>query len=223
VSTAPETREGTLEVGSAAVSTLWTQPENARVLLVLAHGAGADMRHAFMQEISLRLAARGIATLRYQFPYAERGARRPDPRAVLLATVRAAVAAGAAAGLPLFAGGKSMGGRMTSLAASEAPLAGVRGIVFLGFPLHPAREPGVERAEHLAAVSLPLLFVQGTRDALARMDLLRPVVSALGARARLVQLEGADHSFRVPRRAAQAGGDPLDAMAGEVASFCRAH
>lgn len=223
MSTAPETRGGTLEVGSAAVSTLWTQPENARVLLVLAHGAGAGMRHAFMQEISLRLAARGIATLRYQFPYAVRGARRPDPRAVLLATVRAAVAAGAAAGLPLFAGGKSMGGRMTSLAASEAPLPGVRGVVFLGFPLHPAREPGVERAEHLAALSLPMLLVQGTRAALARMDFLRPVVSALGARARLVELEGADHSFRIPRRSVRSGSDPLGAIADAVAGFCADH
>src|SRR5262249_33787581 len=143
----------------------------AEAVFVLAHGAGAGMRHAFLETIARRLAARGVATLRYQFPYTERGQRRIDPEPLLLATVRAAVAAGRelAGGLPLVAGGKSMGGRMTSRAAAAAPLDGVRGLAFLGFPLHPAGQPAVSRAVHLSETRVPLLFLQGTRDTLAEL------------------------------------------------------
>jgi len=184
------------------VSALLLRPAHARRLLVMGHGAGAGMRHAFMEETALALAARGIATFRYQFPYMERGDSRPDFQPVLRATVRAAVAAArAAAGdLPLLAGGKSMGGRMTSLAAAAETLPGVAGLVFFGFPLHPAGAPGTERARHLADVELPMLFLQGTRDKLAGLDLLRPIVDGLGARAVLRVVDGADHSFEVLKR-----------------------
>ena len=167
------------------VSALLCCPDDARWLLVFAHGAGAGMRHRFMQDMSACLAAAGIATLRFQFPYMEVGGRRPDARPVLLATVRAAVDAARAAApeLPLLAGGKSMGGRMTSLAAAEAPLPGVRGLVFFGFPLHPAGRPATERAAHLQRVHLPMLFLQGERDKLADLDLLRPVCAKHGASA----------------------------------------
>jgi predicted alpha/beta-hydrolase family hydrolase len=160
------------------------------------------MRHRFMVEMSARLAEVGIATFRYQFPYMEAGGRRPDLRATLLATARAAIAAGHAAApdLPLLAGGKSFGGRMTSTAQSTVPLPGVRGLVFLGFPLHPAGRPGAGRADHLDRVALPMLFLQGTRDALADLAHLRPVVARLGARATLQIVEGADHSFGVLKR-----------------------
>lgn len=209
-----------LEVGDRTVSALLERPARARWLIVLAHGAGADMRHAFMEGLAGALAAEGVATLRYQFPYAEAGSRRPDPRPLLVATVRAAVAAGAAraGGLPLLAGGKSMGGRMTSLAAAEAPLPDVRGIAFVGFPLHPAGRPATERAAHLTSVALPMLFLQGTRDALADLTLLRPVCAALGARATLVELEGADHGFHVTK---SRGGGARDVLA-ELARALRA-
>jgi len=172
------------------------------VLYVLAHGAGAGMRHPFLETISQRLAERGVATLRYQFPYMERRASRPDPPAVAAATVRAAVAeaARAAPGLPLVAGGKSFGGRMTSTAQAEAPLPSVRGLVFLGFPLHPPGRPDDKRAEHLARVQIPMLFLQGDRDEFADLQLLRPVVKRLGERATLHLVEGGDHSFKVPKR-----------------------
>jgi len=161
------------------VSGLLLRPDGARLIYVLAHGAGAGMRHPFLESIAQRLAQRSIATLRYQFPYMEQRARRPDPPAVAAATVRAAVieAAGVAPGLPLVAGGKSFGGRMTSTAQAEAPLPGVRGLVFLGFPLHPPGRPGDSRAQHLAQVQLPVLFLQGTRDEFADLKLLRPVVT----------------------------------------------
>jgi predicted alpha/beta-hydrolase family hydrolase len=160
------------------------------------------MRHRFMEAMSARLAAVGIATFRFQFPYMEAGSRRPDGRATLLATVRAAIAAGreAAPDLPLLAGGKSMGGRMTSLAAAEAPVAGVRGLVFFGFPLHPAGRPSTERADHLGQVDLPMLFLQGERDKLAELELLRPVCERLGDRATLHVIPSADHGFHVPKR-----------------------
>ena len=156
------------------VEGLLDRPGDARALLVLAHGAGAPMRHVFLAGLTARLAARRVAVLRYAFPYAQRGARAPDKPPVLMATVRAAVAAGAdlVPGLPLFAGGKSMGGRMTSGAMARLPLEPVRGLVFLGFPLHPARQPGVTRAEHLARVQVPMLFLQGTRDDLADLGLI---------------------------------------------------
>ena len=184
------------------VSGLLLRPEGARLLYVLAHGAGAGMRHAFLESISQRLAERSIATLRYQFPYMEQRARRPDPPAVAAATVRAAAmeAGRVAPGLPLVAGGKSFGGRMTSTAQAEAPLAGVRGLVFLGFPLHAPGRPSDKRAEHLAQVRIPMLFLQGDRDEFADLKLLKPVVKRLGERATLHLAEGGDHSFHVLKR-----------------------
>lgn len=200
------------------VSGLLRRPDGARLLYVLAHGAGAGMRHPFLESISQRLAERSIATLRYQFPYMERRARRPDPPAVAAATVRAAVieAARVAPGLPLVAGGKSFGGRMTSTAQAEAPLPGVRGLVFLGFPLHPPGRPGDSRAEHLAQVRIPMLFLQGDRDDFADLKLLKPVLKRLGDRATLHLLEGGDHSFHVLKRSGKTADDVmrelLDAM-----------
>jgi predicted alpha/beta-hydrolase family hydrolase len=184
------------------VSGLLLRPAGARLLYVLAHGAGAGMRHPFLESIAQRLAERSVATLRYQFPYMERRARRPDPPAVAAATVRAAVieAARVAPGLPLVAGGKSFGGRMTSTAQAEAPLAGVRGLVFLGFPLHAPGRPSDKRAEHLAQVRIPMLFLQGDRDEFADLKLLKPVVKQLGERATLHLAEGGDHSFHVLKR-----------------------
>lgn len=187
-------------VGSAGnVSALLMRPEAARACYVLAHGAGAGMRHASMEAIAMGLAERGIATLRYQFPFMEKGSKRPDPPALAQATVRAAVAEAAVvcAGLPLFAGGKSFGGRMTSQAQAKAPLEGVRGLAFFGFPLHPAGKPSAERADHLTQVKMPMLFLQGTRDALAELRLLEPLVKGLGREATLHLVEGADHSFHV--------------------------
>ena len=184
---------------TGVVSALLVRPEKARACFVLAHGAGAGMRHASMEAIAAGLAERGIATLRYQFPYMEKGSKRPDPPAVAHAAVRAAVAEAAkvCVGLPLFAGGKSFGGRMTSQAQAKAPLDGVRGLAFFGFPLHPAGEPSADRAAHLADVKIPMLFLQGTRDALAESSLLKPVIKGLGSRAVLHRAEGADHSFHV--------------------------
>jgi len=203
------------------VSALLVRPEDARALYVLAHGAGAGMRHPFMDAIATRLAARGVATFRYQFPYVERGQKRIDPQPILLATVRAAVAAAAEAapGLPAIAGGKSMGGRMTSLAAAAEPLEGVRGLAFLGFPLHPAGKPSTDRAEHLARVTVPMLFLQGTRDALADLVLLRPIVAGLGPRARMVEQADADHGFHVPKRSGRTDDEMLDALAAEIAEW----
>jgi predicted alpha/beta-hydrolase family hydrolase len=200
------------------VSALLQRPEKARWLLVFAHGAGTGMKHAFMQAQADRLAARGIATLRYQFPYMEKRSGRPDPQPVLLATVRAAVACAAEhmPGVPLLAGGKSMGGRMTSNAASEEPLRGVRGLVFFGFPLHPTGRPDVVRAEHLTEVHVPMLFLQGTRDSLADLDLLTPVCDRLGARAALHVIEGADHSFHVRKSTGRSDDEVLDELADTV-------
>ena len=203
------------------VSTLFVAPAKPHALYVLAHGAGAGMRHAFMGSIAERLAARGVATLRYQFPYTERGERRIDPEPRLLATVRAAVAMGRelANGVPLIAGGKSMGGRMTSRAAASAPLPGVAGLAFLGFPLHPAGQPGTSRADHLANVALPLLFLQGTRDTLAGLDLLRPIVEKLGKRARLHVVEDADHMFHVLKRSGRSDEQVLDELADTLSTW----
>ena len=196
------------------VSGLLTMPMPARACCVLAHGAGAGMRHPFMAAVATGFSQRGIATLRYQFPYMERGSKRPDAPALAHATVRAAVAAAArlAPGLLLVAGGKSFGGRMTSQAQALAPLAGVRGLAFLGFPLHPAGKPSTDRARHLFDVRIPMLFLQGTRDALAELSLLAPLVDSLGTRATLKLLEGADHSFHVAGRGAR----PDDAVRGEM-------
>jgi predicted alpha/beta-hydrolase family hydrolase len=176
------------------------------------------MRHPFLETIAQRLADRGIATLRYQFPYMERRARRPDPPGVAVATVRAAVteAARVAPGLPVIAGGKSYGGRMTSTAQAEQPLPGVRGLAFLGFPLHPPGRPAVSRAEHLDRVTVPMLFLQGTRDEFAEVDLLQQVTGRLGKWATLRLVEGGDHSFKVPKRAARGGGDVMSELAGAL-------
>jgi hypothetical protein len=191
--------------------------------VVLGHGAGAGMRHPFMDRAADALAARGLATLRYQFPYMEAGRRRPDPHPILVATVRAAVARAAGEGLPLLAGGKSMGGRMTSRAAAEEALPGVRGLVFLGFPLHPAGRPGTERAEHLSGVDVPMLFLQGTRDRLADLDLLQPVCRELGSRATLHVVEGADHSFGVLVRSGRSADEVMAELADAVAAWAREH
>ncbi len=185
--------------GDAAVSALWLAPANAKAAYVFAHGAGAGMAHKSMAAIASGLADRGIATLRYNFLYMERGSKRPDAPALAHSAVRAAVdeAARLAPDMPLFAGGKSFGGRMTSQAQALAPLPGVRGLVFFAFPLHPAGKPSDERAKHFSDVAIPLLFLQGTNDALAEPDLLKPMVNALGKRATLALFEHADHSFHV--------------------------
>ncbi len=187
------------------MSALWQLPDDARASYVLAHGAGAGMRHRSISAVADGLALLGLATLRYQFPYLERGGRRPDPPPLCHATVRAAVAEAArlAPGLPLFAGGRSFGGRMTSQAQALEPLAGVRGLAFLAFPLHPAGSPSDARAKHLEAVQIPMLFLQGTRDALADGVLLEALIARLGARATLSLVQDADHSFHVPARGAR--------------------
>ncbi len=184
------------------VSALYLRPREAEALLVLGHGAGTNMRHTFMEELAQALAAAGVATFRYNYPYSERGGGGMDAERVRLATVRAAVAAAArqARGLPLFAGGHSMSGRMTSMAAAEEPLDGLRGILFFAFPLHPAGKPGSERAAHLDMVTVPMLFLSGPRDALAERTLLEPAVKKLGGRATLHLVDTADHGFRVRKR-----------------------
>ena len=209
----------TINVGDAhRVSGLLQAPAGARACYVLAHGAGAGMTHPFMAAVAAELSERGIATLRYQFPYMEQGGRRPDPPKLAQATVRAAVAEASRLlpDLPLIAGGKSFGGRMTSQAQAATPLPGVRGLVFLGFPLHPAGKPSSDRAKHLFDVHVPMLFLQGTRDALAALDQLEPLCAALGARATLKLFPDADHSFHVPartgRKDAQVRAEVLDAL-----------
>ena len=201
------------------VSGLLQTPPRARACYVMAHGAGAGMDHPFMVDVARKLALRGVATLRYQFPYMERGARRPDPPQVAQATVRAAVAAalGLLPELPLIAGGKSFGGRMTSQTQAKASLQGVWGLAFLGFPLHPAGRPSQDRAEHLFDVQIPMLFLQGTRDALASLDQLEPLCKKLGTLATLKLFADADHSFHVPvrtgRKDTQVLGDVVDVLA----------
>jgi predicted alpha/beta-hydrolase family hydrolase len=190
-----------LENGNS-VSALLLRSNNARACFVFAHGAGAGMSHPSMEAVAAGLCDRGIATLRYQFSYMENGSKRPDPPAVAHAAVRAAVAEAArcCGGLPLIAGGRSFGGRMTSQAQAIAPLAGVRGLAFLGFPLHPAGKPSTTRAAHLSELKVPMLFLQGTRDKLAELTLLEPVVKGLGDLASLYLAPEADHSFHVPAR-----------------------
>lgn len=197
-----ELRRISIQVDAATVSGLLLAPDDARACYVFAHGAGAGMEHAFMKATAHELAALGIATLRFQFPYMERGSKRTDPPPLCHATVRAAVelAARLVPNTPLFAGGRSFGGRMTSQAQADKGLPGVRGLVFLGFPLHPAGRPESSRAAHLVKVATPMLFIQGTRDELATLSLLEPLVEQLGARATLHLLQDADHSFHVPAK-----------------------
>ena len=184
---------------SGKVSAVLMLPEEPGYLLVLAHGAGAGMNHSFMELLSGKLAARNFAVFRYQFPYFEQGKRIPDPPNILAATVSSAVetASDKVKGLPVYAGGKSLGGRMTSTAASKEALPNVRGIIFFGFPLHAPNKPSSDRAEHLFKVNIPMLFLQGTRDKLADLNLLKPVIKKLKEKASLQILEGADHSFHV--------------------------
>ena len=217
----------TIEVDSTrSVSALLVAPQNPLACYVLAHGAGAGMAHPFMEAVAAGLAERGIATLRYQFPYMERGSKRPDAPALAHATVRAAVAQAArrVPGLALVAGGKSFGGRMTSQAQAGSPLPGVHGLVFLGFPLHPAGKPSPARGEHLSGVRCPMLFLQGTRDELADVQLLRSLHEHLGEWSTLKLFEHADHSFHVPARSGRKDADVmrelLDATAGWIAGVC---
>ena len=200
---------------------LLVAPPHATALLVLAHGAGSGMRHPFLDRLAQALSERKVATYRYEFLYMEKGSGRPDPPAVAEARVREATidAARVAPGLPLFAGGKSFGGRMTSQAQAREPLAGVRGLVFLGFPLHPPGRPGTSRAEHLSQVPVPMLFLQGTRDDFAGLDLLRPIVAGLGDRATLHIVEGGDHSFKVLKRSGRTDADVLGELTETIASW----
>jgi predicted alpha/beta-hydrolase family hydrolase len=216
-----ETQPLEIKVGTTNVSGILIVPPRAAACYVVAHGAGAGMLHSFMQNLATDLSARGMATLRYQFPYMEKHGRRPDPPALCHATVRAAVdvAQSRLPGLPLIAGGKSFGGRMTSQAQAAAPLPGVKGLVFLGFPLHPPKEPSDARGEHLARVQVPMLFVQGARDAYAESRFLNPLIERLGARATLNLLPDADHSFHVPARGAVTPGQVNDAMINGIANW----
>src|SRR5262249_55107648 len=203
------------------VSGLLLFPKEAKSMLILSHGAGAGMRHVFMQNMAQKLADRAVATLRYQFPYMEKGIKRPDSEAVLTASVRAAVTAAQehADGLPLFAGGKSMGGRMTSLAAAKEPLNGIHGLIYFGFPLHAAGKPSADRANHLFDIKLPMLFLQGSRDALADLKLLKPLCARLGKRVELFVIEGGDHSFHLLKSSGRSDDQALDQTALKVVSW----
>ena len=204
------------------ISTLLDRPRNAWLLYVLAHGAGAGMKHRFLESIAGALGDRGVATLRYQFPYMETGSRRPDSPAIAEATVQAAVrqALELAPPLPVVAGGKSFGGRMTSGAAARS-LPGARGLAFLGFPLHPPGRPGTSRADHLDSVQVPMLFLQGTRDQFAQRDLITGVCARLGSRATLHLIDGADHSFGVPQRSGRSTSSVMDELADALVQWAR--
>jgi uncharacterized protein len=211
----PAAEPVTIPIGDARqVSGLLLAPAGARSCFVLSHGAGAGMRHPFLEQVASGLAQRGIASLRYQFPYMEQGGRRPDPPGLAQATVRAAVATAGRLlpGLPLIAGGKSFGGRMSSQAEAASALPSVAGLAFLGFPLHQPGRPSLQRAQHLQEVGLPMLFLQGTRDRLAEIQLLEMVVRQLGERATLHILQDADHSFAVPARSGRSGAQVMQEM-----------
>jgi predicted alpha/beta-hydrolase family hydrolase len=205
------------------VNVLFEGPKDAFACYVVAHGAGAGMKHPFMAAIAKGFAERGVATLRYEFPYMERGSKRPDTPPVAKARVREAVAEAArrAKGLLLFAGGKSFGGRMTSQAQAEEPLPDVAGLVFLGFPLHAPGKPGDERGAHLAQVKVPMLFLQGTRDDFASLELLRPLVKGLGQRATLELFDDADHSFHVPARSGRNDAEVMSELLERSARWMR--
>jgi predicted alpha/beta-hydrolase family hydrolase len=225
--TAPDQELSFSVKGAHRVSGLLRAASDSRACFVLAHGAGAGMRHSFMQAVAAGLSVRGIATFRYNFPYMESGGRRVDRPELAHATVRAAVqeAGRLLPEVPLVAGGKSFGGRMTSQAQAASPLPGVCGLAFLGFPLHPAGKPSDQRARHLAEIELPMLFLQGTRDQLADVQLLQSVVERLGSRATLTLLQDADHSFHVPartgRRDLEVLGEAMDELARWVETVCR--
>jgi len=208
--------------GRGAVSALIDRPPNAWLLYVLAHGAGAGMRHRFLESMAGALADRGVATLRYQFPCMETGSRRPDSPAIAEAMVQAAVceALELSPSLPVVAGGKSFGGRMTSGAAARS-LPGAQGLVFLGFPLHPPGRPGTSRADHLDSVEVPMLFLQGTRDQFAQLDLITGVCARLGSRAALHLIDGADHSFGVPKRSGRSTASVMDELADTLVQWAR--
>jgi predicted alpha/beta-hydrolase family hydrolase len=208
-------------VGDETVSGILQRPASANAILALAHGAGAGMRHKFLGAVAKGLAEREIATLRYQFAYLEAGRKRPDPPAKAVAAVRAAVAKAEklAPDLPVFAGGKSFGGRMTSTAEAEAHMAGVIGLVFLGFPLHPPGKPSTDRGAHLADVQVPMLFLQGTRDTFAEEALIRKTCKSLGRRARLRLFDAADHSFHVPKSSGLTDAETMNAMLDEIADW----
>lgn len=219
---AVKTKELKLDVERiGVVSAILTQPANARACYVLAHGAGADMRHAFMGKVAEGLSGRGVATFRFNFPYMENKQGRPDQPAVAHAAIRAAVeeAARLCPGLKLVAGGKSFGGRMTSQAQSKAPLPDVKGLAFLGFPLHADGKPSSERAKHLADGAIPMLFLQGTRDKLADLGHLKPVVEALGAKATLHEIAGGDHSFAVLKKSGRTNDEALTEMLDTLAAW----
>ncbi len=216
-------RESRFDVAEAkcSVSALLMLPADARVVYVLGHGAGAGMHHAFLETIAVMLAERGVGTFRYQFPYMELGKKRPDYHRVLHGTVRAALRAAAAAapGLTMVAGGKSMGGRMTSLVQSNEPQPGVAGLVFLGFPLHAPNKPSAERGDHLRDVKVPMLFLQGTRDRLADLPLFAPLIDELGSNATLHVVDGGDHSFKVLKRSGRNEDDVFDELVDTIQSW----
>ncbi|WP_407116390.1 alpha/beta family hydrolase [Bradyrhizobium sp. LMG 9283] len=203
------------------VSAMLTRPDHARACYVLTHGAGADMRHSFMEKVASGLAERGIATFRFNFPYMEEKKGRPDQPAVAHAAIRAAIeeAARLCPGVKLIAGGKSFGGRMTSQAQAKAPLPDVKGLAFLGFPLHAAKKPSSERAEHLSGIAIPMLFLQGTRDALADLSYFKPVVEKLGPKATLHQVEGGDHSFAVLKKSGRSNDEALTEVLDALAAW----
>ena len=212
----------TLSFGDPRVSGLWQTPPRPEACYVMAHGAGAGMRHAFLESVAAGLVSEGIACLRYQFPYLERGSKRPDPPKVCHATVRQAVAEAAKlTSAPLFAGGRSFGGRMTSQAQALDPLPGVKGLAFLGFPLHAAKKPSIERAGHLQAVKLPMLFLQGTEDELAELKLLRSVTQSLGKRATVTLYEAADHSFHAPKSSGRTDAQTLQELTHALAEWIK--